>query len=54
MQTIFGSDIVAISPNNLKRNFGIIDKNENIAKNDNVLALAKYLFAILCDKKHIS
>lgn len=53
LQTIFNSGVVSISPNNLKRNFGIIDKSGNISKNDDVLKLAKYLFNLLCDEKNL-
>ncbi len=54
LQTIFNSGIIAISPNNLKINFSIVDKNDNVTQNHDVLNLAKYLFKILCDEKHLN
>lgn len=54
LQTIFNSGIITISPNNLKINFSIVDKNDNVTKNYDVLNLAKYLFKILCDEKYLN
>ncbi|MBE6429541.1 MAG: SAM-dependent DNA methyltransferase [Campylobacter sp.] len=51
IRTIFGSGIIAISPINIKRDFGIVSATTNqILKNDEVIDLAKYLFKVLQDE----
>lgn len=47
IKTIFQSGIVAISPNNLQRDFGIIDKYDKLMQNDEVLSLNKHLLKVL-------
>lgn len=45
IKTVFQTGIIAISPTNLKRDFGIVNATTNqILDNDNVRNLAKYLF----------
>ncbi|WP_267524937.1 N-6 DNA methylase [Campylobacter sp. MG1] len=52
--SIFSSGITAISPDNIKRDFGIIDKFDNLSKNDEVLSLLRYLFSILLNEENIN
>lgn len=52
--TIFSSGIVTISPNNIRRDFGIIDKNDNISENVEVLNLLKHLFSLLLDEDKLN
>lgn len=55
IQTIFNGGIVAISPTNLKRDFGIIGAtNDKLLDNDEVINLAKYLFTLLQDGKKLN
>lgn len=55
IKTIFQSDIVSISPTNLKRDFGIVDAVKNqILDNDMVINLAKYLFTNLKDETKLN
>lgn len=50
IKTIFGSGIQTISPDNLKIDFGIIDKNDNIIQNSDVISLVRYFFHLLNNK----
>ena len=55
IKTLFGSGIIAISPTNLKRDFGIISATTNqILNNDEVRNLAKYLFSTLKDENNLN
>lgn len=55
IKTLFGSGIIAISPTNLKRDFGIVSATTNqILDNDEVRNLAKYLFIILKDESRLN
>ncbi|BCZ18106.1 hypothetical protein NHP190003_13880 [Helicobacter sp. NHP19-003] len=47
IKTIFMGGVCAISPQNLKKDFGLIDKDDNLMDNPEVLALAKHLFNTL-------
>lgn len=47
IRTLFSSGIVAISPNNLKKDFAIIDKFDNVLVHSEALNLAKYLLKLL-------
>ncbi len=47
--TIFQSGTRVMSPNNIRKDFGIIDKNNHLLNNVEVLGLARYLFDILLD-----
>ena len=47
IKTLFSSGIVAISPNNLKKDFAIIDKFDNVLAHSEALNLAKYLLKFL-------
>lgn len=54
IRTIFQAGIIAISPTNLKRDFGIVNATTNqILDNDDVRNLAKYLFRNLKDEKNL-
>lgn len=48
--TIFHSGIVAISPNNLKKDFGIVNKFNHLSKNYEILDLVKYILKALNNK----
>lgn len=52
--TIFSKGIVTINPNNIRRDFGIIDKFDNLSRNDEILDLSRQLFLILLDEKNIN
>ena len=52
IKTLFSSGIVAISPNNLKRDFGILDKGDNVLGGE-TLNLAKYLLKTLENSQNI-
>ncbi|CRF52606.1 Eco57I restriction-modification methylase domain-containing protein [Helicobacter ailurogastricus] len=47
IKTIFMDGVCAISPQNLKKDFGILDKDDHPTNNQEVLALAKHLFNTL-------
>ncbi|WP_240811469.1 hypothetical protein [Campylobacter helveticus] len=49
--TIFQSGIRALSPMNLKNDFGIMDKNNRLLDNDEVRLLAQFLFEKLKNTK---
>lgn len=52
IKTLFSSGIVAISPNNLKRDFGILDKNDNVL-DGKALDFAKHLLKILTNSQNV-
>ncbi|HEB7536809.1 TPA: N-6 DNA methylase [Campylobacter coli] len=55
IKTLFGSGIIAISPANLKRDFGIVSATTNqILDNDEVRNLAKYLFVTLKNESRLN
>lgn len=53
IKTIFNSGIITISPTNFKRDFGIIDASNNNLLNEDVIALSKYFFYKLKNKKSL-
>lgn len=53
IKTIFMNGVCAISPENIKNDFGIIDINDKVNDNPEALNLAKYLFKIIQNTKNI-
>lgn len=54
IETIFATGIITISPTNIKKDFGIIDKNNKISNNIEVLDLLRHLFKILTNEKDLN